>query len=342
MVFIGPVSPPQWGPAVRNRIMLDVLTGWGVNVLTINTLNWKKNIIINIYEVIQKSIKYKRVILSVSRNGRLILLPLLQILSIFLPIKVVFIPAGGAFADEVIALPSILRWILTKCAKRCTLLVVQRELVANKLRELGINNVIVLPNFKHSSCLENKSMKDNDIIKILFLSRVRQLKGIETLFLALDILYVKNIHFVFDIYGIVDKQYNNAFNEWLSKRPYATYRGVLEYNSVIPCISNYDIMVFPTLCETEGFPGVLADAALAGLAVVASKVSCNLEIITDKVNGLLSETENPKDLADKIEFLIKNKELRESLGMKNQEIGQKYEAQNVLKQLVYEMNKRGW
>ena len=49
-------------------------------------------------------------------------------------------------------------------------------------------------------------------------------------------------------------------------------------------------------------------------AIIASNVNALQEIVKDGYNGLLFEKDNIEDLADKLELLIKNKDMRIGLG----------------------------
>jgi glycosyltransferase involved in cell wall biosynthesis len=343
IMIIGPIAPPPWGPAARNRIMLDILTEWGIKVNGVNTLDWKTHPFSLLAKMLIGALRGKRVILGVSGNGRKILLPLLGCLSVIWPIKIVFFPAGGGvIAKEIAAMPYLFRKIFIASCSRCFIIAVERNDIKLQLQTFGIQNITVLPNFKRRPSVLEGRRNYSGPVQILFLSRIRPPKGIETLFNALDILASKEISFVLNIYGIVDEEYKPTLQRWLSSRPYASYGGVLEYDKVISYISSNDIMVFPTLRESEGFPGVLVDAALAGLAVVASDVSCNLELIIPGHNGLLAKKDDPSDLAEKIEELIRNPSLRQAMAENNRIVGQGYDADYVLRKFWDELIKRGW
>jgi len=72
-----------------------------------------------------------------------------------------------------------------------------------------------------------------------------------------------------------------------------------------------DIFVRPSLAE--GFGIVFLEAMAAGLAVIATAVGGIPDFLKDKENGLFCQPGNPKDIAGKIEILIKNGDLRNEL-----------------------------
>lgn len=338
--FIGPIAPPQWGPAVRNRIMLDTFVRWKINAVPLNTLLWKQRPFGFLLDVVRHVWKSRRVILSVSRNGRLVLLPLLAVLGVFRRIHVAFIPAGGTFAHELQSLPSVLRRLYVSILNRFDLVCVQRNELAEQLQVLGSSKTMVMSNFKVWP-LVFPEKKPRDCLQLLYLSRIRPVKGIESLMGALDILDQRGMKFTIDFYGILKKDYEPDFIAMLESRSFAKYCGVLPYSDVIPAISNYDLMIFTTM-HTEGFPGVLADAAIAGLPVVATDVPSNREIIENGYNGLLASAGDSSDIAEKIELLIQNGPLRLKMGENNRLRAKEYDVEVVLKKFIARLDELGW
>jgi glycosyltransferase involved in cell wall biosynthesis len=64
----------------------------------------------------------------------------------------------------------------------------------------------------------------------------------------------------------------------------------------------------------EGFPYAVLEAMSAGLPIISTRVGGIPEMITNGQNGLLTETKNPRQLAEEIKKLIKDEKLRRKLG----------------------------
>ncbi|TKB06001.1 glycosyltransferase family 4 protein [Desulforhopalus sp. IMCC35007] len=77
-------------------------------------------------------------------------------------------------------------------------------------------------------------------------------------------------------------------------------------------LSMVDFFIFPS--RKEGFPNALMEAMASRLPCIASKIGGVEAIITDNENGLLFESENSDDLANKCIGLIQDREKREYLG----------------------------
>ncbi|PIR59705.1 MAG: hypothetical protein COU68_04170, partial [Candidatus Pacebacteria bacterium CG10_big_fil_rev_8_21_14_0_10_45_6] len=74
-----------------------------------------------------------------------------------------------------------------------------------------------------------------------------------------------------------------------------------------------DIFVLPS--KKEGLPYVLLEAGSAELAVVASRIPGNTDIITNEETGLLFKVADAEGLAKQLERLLGNNVLRKKLGL---------------------------
>jgi glycosyltransferase involved in cell wall biosynthesis len=79
-----------------------------------------------------------------------------------------------------------------------------------------------------------------------------------------------------------------------------------------------DIFVLPTYWS-EGFPTVLAEAMDAGLAIVTTRMRGMADHLTDGVNCLFVEPRDPEGLAAAVTRLIRDPDLRSSMGEANRE-----------------------
>lgn len=70
--------------------------------------------------------------------------------------------------------------------------------------------------------------------------------------------------------------------------------------------------MFPS--ESEGLPLVLMEMMAVELPVVASKIPSCCDLIEENVNGILYETYDYKDLANKILSVLCDNELKKKLG----------------------------
>ena len=158
----------------------------------------------------------------------------------------------------------------------------------------------------------------NDVPRLLFLSNLIENKGVIVLLEALKILKENSSSFVCDFVGgetaEIDAQ---RFEEEVAKRG---LKGVVIYKGKkygVDKLKEYqqtDIFVFPTYYDNECFPLVLLEAMEQGLPCVSTAEGAISAIIDDNVNGLIAERRNPQALAEKINLLLKDKEMRHKMG----------------------------
>ena len=66
--------------------------------------------------------------------------------------------------------------------------------------------------------------------------------------------------------------------------------------------------------RTEAMPGVLIEAGMAGLPVVAARVGAVPEIVDDEVTGLLVDSDHPAEFAEAVKRLLGTPDLTHQLG----------------------------
>jgi len=99
-----------------------------------------------------------------------------------------------------------------------------------------------------------------------------------------------------------------------------SFTGRIDHSEVNQYYNRMDIVVIPSRVNSESFGVAAVEASACAKPVVASNTGGLKEVIKDGVNGLLVEPENPEDLAQKIQVLINNPDLRSSLGKKGREM----------------------
>ena len=107
--------------------------------------------------------------------------------------------------------------------------------------------------------------------------------------------------------GIIDSWVNEGFIEWWGHK-----------QNMSEVLKLAHIVALPSY--REGLPKVLLEAASIGRALVATDAPGCREIVRDGVNGFLVQAKESKCLAEAIEKLILNKELRTQMGLKSREI----------------------
>ena len=163
-----------------------------------------------------------------------------------------------------------------------------------------------------------KEKKVNNIIKIIFLGGYTVNKGQEELIEAINLLEPEDRNMLkIDFYGNGSKRYIRFLKHKLDK---------YQLNKIVT-LNNYDANIYKklniydigcTCSKAEGFGRVTVEYMLSGLCPIVSNTGANLEIVDDKISGIVYEKGNIQDLKEKIKYCINNIHTIEILGKEAQ------------------------
>lgn len=172
---------------------------------------------------------------------------------------------------------------------------VQSQDMVDELRMCGITNARYIPNSKpiyHFPIYK----RNKDIIRFVFLSRIHHEKGCKEIIECVKRINSDGLRDKYDItfYGNMDKDYKYQFLDSIQGIENVSYKGLLNLTTQkgYEELSSYDVFLFPTYYHNEGFPGVVIDAYIAGLPIVATHWHFNDQVIEDGVTGILIDPHN--------------------------------------------------
>lgn len=206
-------------------------------------------------------------------------------------------------------------------------------------------DVLICPNgIPESNCSSEKS-KSQETPRILWLSHIMLTKGVMEFLDALVILKNRGVPFVADLVGGITGEISQAeFEDEIEMRGLSDmveYHGNKFGHKKNSYLEKADMFVLPSY--TEAFPLTVLEAMQFSLPVVASNVGGISSQVEEGVNGFLlggttpimknTFRPDPTEMADKLELLLRNPELRLQMGRKGRE---KFEANFTLS--VFEQN----
>lgn len=162
------------------------------------------------------------------------------------------------------------------------------------------------------SRIKEKYRLENKFV-VLFVGRVAQIKGIDTLIRAISILSNENIILIVagpDFGAVTALQ---SLVKKLDLEEKIVFTGELERKELRTLIKCCDVLVLPSR-GGEAFGIVLAEAMVCGKPVIGSRTGGIPEIVKEGVNGFLFDVNNVEQLSEKISALLLNKELRVKFG----------------------------
>ena len=333
IIFIGGIgsSSEFGGVLTKNKNIIAILKKHNYNCRTIDTNQSRGNIaklsciFINILFVYLFT---KRTIIFSTSFGNIY--PIIKILY-YIPIKrdVIYWGIGGLFANRVKN-----GEFKAKYMKLFSHILVEGNMMKDTLIECGLKNIEVVPNFKEIQTLPIINKFDDGKIHLVFLSRIHPEKGVPYIFKAMEILNkngYKNKYEV-DFYGQLNDLYMNEFNDWIAKLPNAKYCNIinlLDWENYGK-LAQYHFMLFPTYWHGEGFPGVIIDAFISGVPILASDWNLNSEFIKNKTTGIIIPTHNCDELYKEMQSIIDGNYNLNQMAINCQKEVKLYNTTNVL------------
>lgn len=348
--IIGASPPPYYGVSLATEITVRGLKRRGMEIIHINTRDKRdiKNIgnfdFVNVYlafhhsfELLENLIKY---------NCDLIYLPISQGVwgflrdSLFVLIgklfkkKIVIHLRGGNFKNFYTESNAIFRFIIKVTLNFVDTGIVQGHCLIYHLENFFSHKKIkVLPNGLNPVPFQgSNTIKKDGIVRILFLSNLLKSKGfIELLRAVPDVLNKHtNVNFIF--VGEWESKESKTESMTVIKKlkidNYVKFLGPLFGKKKLNILKTSDIFVFPPN-SPEGHPWVILEAMASGLPIITTDQGCIAEVVQDGETGFIIEKQNPGKIADKINTLIENPELREKMGNNSRKRLLKYYTEDI-------------
>ena len=162
---------------------------------------------------------------------------------------------------------------------------------------------------------DNIYNKGDKTFSILFFSNLILSKGICDFLEVIPILVKKKLYFHAKIVGAEGDFLESDLNKIIRKKSlkeYVEYVGPKYGEEKYKIFENTDVLIFPTLDDILGI--VNLEAMQFGIPIIATKEGAIPEVIDDGVTGFLVDKNSPDQIAKKVEILIKNPKLCESMG----------------------------
>lgn len=337
ILFVGPIADTG-GPAIKNKILVNQIQKKS-NLFVWNT--YDKSLRARLGSIIKILFsKQKYIIVAVSRKGRNLLYPFLLLKNLVCKTHFCCIAIGGKVEE------SFNNILSEKALKKADLITVETKGIKNNLEtKYALNNVHWMPNYKEvrvtlDNCISDKYNTKNT--RFLFLSSMRDVKGIKTLIEAFNIVKKSGYDIQLDFYGPIKKDLSQEYLKEIENTSGMNYCGEVKNENVLTVMSKYDVFVFPTEYSGEGFPAVLVEALMVGLPVIASDMNYNGEIIKDSINGFLFSIGSETELAEKMAYCCSHKEELKKISRDNVSESRQYDSSIVIEEYCNTLKKKGW
>lgn len=210
-------------------------------------------------------------------------------------------------------------WLYRRFFPRLKVILLAEALYQDVKKYVKREDVYICPNgIPETLDHEPQAARHNRIPHLLFLSNLLVDKGVLVLLDALKILKDKGYSFVCDFVGGETAEIDAArFLREVEERGLnrlVVYDGRKYGADREAFFRTTDIFVFPTYYHNECFPLVLLEAMQHGVPCISPCEGGVPDIIDDGKTGYIVERRNPEQLAEKMELLLNDGVLRESMG----------------------------
>lgn len=296
------------GQTIKTKIVTEAIEkNIGEKVLIIDAHGGVKAIIPVILGCIKALKNCDNIILMLTENGLKVTVPILSIFNRFYKKRIHYIVIGGW-------LPKFLekQELLEKQLKTFFKIYVETNTMKKRLEEKGFENIVVMPNCKELTILDKKSLiyQNEEPLKICTFSRVMKEKGIGDLVKIVKEINCDKKRIELDIYGQIDAQQTEWFNELKNDFPdFIHYGGTIPFDKSVETLKNYFMLIFPTRFYTEGIPGTIIDGYAAGIPVLSAKWESYSDVVDENKSGVGYEFNNVKSLKNKLLYCVNNPEI---------------------------------
>lgn len=308
--FIGRFPPPYGGSTIKSKILYSSLSKKFL-VNKFDTQMEKENKMKFLFSLI-KFIFDNRDRKGIICVSTLSLFKFTKIINMLIPKMLenisVFV-VGGMF-DKLIVEHNI----DIKILKKYNIIFVECNDLKVNLEKHGLNNIKVIPNCRPRPINREyiKNNIDSKHIRCLFMSRIDKGKGVFKIIDAFNKL--EGDLCSVDFYGPIEVSIKDEFDKKIN-RDNMRYMGIVDSSKedIYKIISQYDLLLFPTDYITEGYPGILAEAKIAGIPILTSNFRYSKEIVTHLEDGLIIQHNTSEEIVKAIKYLYKDVKLLEKL-----------------------------
>lgn len=161
----------------------------------------------------------------------------------------------------------------------------------------GIDDTLFYPRDR-VKCRERLGIKEDDFV-VAFLGQFNSRKGVLRLDNALKNIGNSKVKAIFMGRGVQEPTYNGI-----------VHKGTVLHDQLPDYLSAADVFVLPT--NNEGCANAVIEAMACGLPIITADLPFSYDIL-DKESALLINPEDEKQIAESIQLLVDNHELRHRL-----------------------------
>lgn len=207
----------------------------------------------------------------------------------------------------------------TRALKQADVLIGVSNYILKRTREIftiaSKSNYVIYNGVKTTESIQHLN---NDTNSVVFSGTLMRLKGVFSLIKAWNIVHIKIPEAHLHIYGKNSFDSNGSVLEQLqamladNAKDTVTFHGHVDQKVLCESLLKAKLAVFPSYTESLGMAPL--EAMAAGCPTIFTKAASGPEVISDMVDGILIDPDQPAEIADKILFCFQNRKKAKRLG----------------------------
>ena len=226
----------------------------------------------------------------------------------------------------------IIKIILTGNETKIALSQIEKDSIIKKYSATNVEVLANCPDLTEAQKYKRIYLHQNPL-RLLFMGRIVERKGLHVIFYALKLLKEKGISFKFYLAGAGhdEVKYVNKFNELLGTS--FEFKGVVTGKMKSELMSCSDIFLLPSLCG-EGLPMSLLESMSFEIAPIVTNDGSMSNVIKSGENGILVEKGSVSSLENAILSFINDKMFLEKIAKNARNyVFENHDATEYIKQL---------
>lgn len=340
VLVVGQTPPPYGGQAIMVEYLIKSSFGEDVQLFHVpmrfsrsmgemGTFRLRKllELIKVVAQIVWHRIRTKTTVLYYPPSGPN-LLPVLRDIAILISTrwmfeKTVFHFHAGGLGEFIEQMPTLLRGIARRAFHHPTAAIQLSPFSPSDGEKVKAQKIYVVPNGiedmfpMYQNLVQNRANSADDAPIILYVGALYEEKGIFDLLQACSILKENGLNFRLKIIGEGNervKQTMQAFVNESDLTQYVTLLGVRTGDAKWIEFANSDLFCFPSYASFETFGLVILEAMMFALPVVATRWRGTPYLLEDGKNGFLVPVRNPGAIAEKLQVLLLDADLRRKMG----------------------------
>lgn len=327
--YIGRFPSPYGGVTIKNRMTFECLS----NKVAIQKIDLTKVKRLNAVEFIRLLMallsRKNTLIIGVAGKSRKYITELLFFVNRKTLMRSLLIVMGGnahqAFLENASYFNKVNKY------KR---VYVETQGMKKPLEIAGMNNIDIYPNCRQKVEIIPKMFEKDSQLKCVFFSKVCEEKGID---IVIELAKLStDINISYTIYGETNENTINILETEECKCGNFLYRGIFKGNNseIVQELLKYDILLFPSRWKAEGVPGILVEAKMAGLLIIASDINFNSEIVKDGFDGYIVSENCCKEYLEILVYLLENPDKLNEIKIQSFKSAEKYQIDKYIDEII--------